>query len=233
MSDLTSILGLPLVAASQAQKHVTVNEGLAVLDSLVQLSVMDRTATAPPGSPAEGDRHIIAAPATGDWAGEDGKLAVFDGGAWAFLQPNAGWRAWVGDEGREVVHNGTSWIPAIAFSANEANISLEVIEENLSLSGASVDTSITIPDRAIVFSVSTRTTVAITGASSFDCGIAAETSKFGGTLGIALESNNSGVIGPTAFYSPTAIRLTANGSNFTGGTVRVAIHYMLCGAPQS
>ena len=38
MSDLSPILSLPLLQASQAQKHVTHNEALMQLDLLVQLT---------------------------------------------------------------------------------------------------------------------------------------------------------------------------------------------------
>jgi hypothetical protein len=54
MSDATTHLLLPYIQASQAQKHVTHNEALRILDGLVQLSVLDRDLTAPPGSPADG-----------------------------------------------------------------------------------------------------------------------------------------------------------------------------------
>jgi hypothetical protein len=113
-------------------------------------------------------------------------------------------------------------------------IELAVDEELLSdLSGASVDSTITIPDRAIVLCVSTRTVTAVTGAASYDCGIAGEPSKFGDSLGIAAGSTNSGVIGPQAFYAPTPIRLTANGGSFTGGAVRIAAQYLLPRVPTS
>ncbi|MEP2758839.1 MAG: phage protease, partial [Hyphomicrobiales bacterium] len=78
-----------------------------------------------------------------------------------------------------------------------------------------------------VWCVSTRTSTAITGAASYDCGIAGETSKFGGSLGISEGSTNAGVIGPQAFYSDTAVRLTANGGSFTAGAVKVLLHFML------
>jgi hypothetical protein len=39
------------------------------------------------------------------------------------------------------------------------------------------------------------------------------------------------VIGPQAFYAPTPVRLTANGGAFTGGAVRVAIHYLMTRGP--
>jgi hypothetical protein len=109
-----------------------------------------------------------------------------------------------------------------------------VAEELLSdLEGASVDSTITIPDRAIVLGVSTRTVAEITGATSFDCGIAGEPSKFGGALGVVAGSTNAGVIGPQAFYAPTPIRVTANGGSFTGGAVRIAVHMLQPRVPQA
>ena len=81
-SYTSPFLGMPYLLPSQAQKHVTVNEALSVLDALAQLAVKNRTLTAPPGGPAEGDRHIVAAPATGAWSGKEEQIAAFiDGGA--------------------------------------------------------------------------------------------------------------------------------------------------------
>jgi hypothetical protein len=68
-----------------------------------------------------------------------------------------------------------------------------------------------------VLGVSARTVTTITGAASYDCDSAGEPSKFGGSLGVAAGSTNSGVIGPQAYYAPTPVRLTANGGAFTGG----------------
>jgi hypothetical protein len=51
MSDTTTHLGLPYLLAAQAQKHVTHNEALRLLDGMVQLSVLDCIRTAPPGQP--------------------------------------------------------------------------------------------------------------------------------------------------------------------------------------
>lgn len=50
----TTKLGLPLLTASQSQKHVAHNEAINKLDILVQLNVLDRDLTAPPGSPVDG-----------------------------------------------------------------------------------------------------------------------------------------------------------------------------------
>ncbi|WP_102867790.1 DUF2793 domain-containing protein [Pseudovibrio exalbescens] len=109
------------------------------------------------------------------------------------------------------------------------------VEEELvsGLSGAFADTVMTIPDRAIVLCVSTRTVGAVSGASSYDCGIAGERSKFGGMLGTSVGSTNAGVIGPQAFYAATPLRLSANGGDFSGGDVRVALHYYRPAVPQT
>ena len=64
MTDTTH-LALPLIAAAQAQKHVTHNEALRSLDALVMLSVDDRDLSAPPGSPTEGARYLVKATGTG------------------------------------------------------------------------------------------------------------------------------------------------------------------------
>lgn len=113
MSDTSAILSLPYIQPAQAQKHVTHNEALRHLDLLVQLSVTDRTRSDPPAAPTDGARHIVGAGAIGDWAGQDGALAVYtalDG--WHFVPPLPGWRAWVLDEARLVVWDGMAWTPA-------------------------------------------------------------------------------------------------------------------------
>jgi len=110
MSDATTKLLLPYILAAQAQKHVTHNESLRLLDGLVQLSVLDRDLTAPPGSPADGDRHIVASGGTSDWTGWDLNVALFTDGTWLRLPPRAGWRAWVENEGLLLVYDGAGWI---------------------------------------------------------------------------------------------------------------------------
>jgi hypothetical protein len=109
MSDITTHLLLPYILASQAQKHVTHNEALRLLDAMVQLSVLDRNRTTPPASPADGDRHIVASGATGLWAGWDLNVAFWVDGVWMRLVPRPGWLAWIVAEQAFVVWNGTAW----------------------------------------------------------------------------------------------------------------------------
>lgn len=108
MSDTPNI-GLPLIAAAQAQKHVTHNEAIDRLDRLVMLSVVSRQLSAPPPSPAANARYAVAGSGSGDWAGKGGRIAVAEGGAWSFLTPKAGWIAYVEDEATLSVYTGTQW----------------------------------------------------------------------------------------------------------------------------
>jgi len=231
-------LALAYLEAAQSQKHVTVNEALSGLDALVQLAVLDRDLSAPPGSPVEGDRYLVAAGATGAWAGQAGRIAVWQAGAWVFRTPRNGWMAWVADEAAFVFYDAGAWTHTLKARESDvakaplgARTSFRILEESHTLAlAATSDTAIQIPDRAIVFGVTVRVQTAITGATSYNCGIAGEANKYGGSLGIAAGSNNIGVTGPVAFYANTPIRFSAVGGNFTGGVIRVAIHYLTLGA---
>ncbi len=119
MSD-TPNLSLPYIAAAQAQKHITHNEAIRALDAIVQLSVLDKDLTVPPISPVDGERYIIASPATGAWSGKDDQIAAWQDGAWIFYTPQAGWLAFVIDEGELVVWDGSSWVVTGAGSINPA-----------------------------------------------------------------------------------------------------------------
>jgi Protein of unknown function (DUF2793) len=115
--DTTPNLALPYILASQAQKHVTHNEAIRALDALVQISVADRDLAATPGSPAEGDRYIVATAATGAWSGHDGEIAAWQDGTWRFYAPMEGWLAWVTDENALLVFDGAVWLTAAAAAA--------------------------------------------------------------------------------------------------------------------
>ncbi len=108
MTDTVN-LGLPQIEASQAQKHVTHNEALRMLDALVMLAVIDRDLGAPPGSQLEGDRYIVATGASGGFAGHDGEIAHYADGGWNFYAPRSGWLAFIEDEAILAAWDGTGW----------------------------------------------------------------------------------------------------------------------------
>ena len=74
MAEATTRHGLPLLQAGQAQKEVTHNEALVLLDLLAHPAVEGVLAT-PPAAPTPGQGWIIGAGATGAWSGQDGALA--------------------------------------------------------------------------------------------------------------------------------------------------------------
>lgn len=220
-------LGLPLLAAAQAQKHVTHNEALLKLDVLTQLSVQALSA-APPSSPVEGAVYLVAPEASGAFAGHDGDIAQWRDGLWNMMAPRHGWQAFVEAEGRVHLFDATRgrWRPVMALSASGAATGLHIAEEEVVLAGAFVSTSALIRDRDLVLGVTCRVTQAITGASSFSVGTASDATRFGSLLSVMGGSVNVGVIGPQPFYADTSIIVTPAGGSFTGGKLSLAVHVM-------
>ena len=136
----TTHLQLPMLEASQAQKHVTVNDTIQSLDLLVQLSALDKDLTAPPASPSDGDRYIVGASATGAWAGKDNEIAAYQDGAWGFQFPREGWLCWVGDEDKFFVFDGAGWTQSSGAGGGSGSYDLDGQELVLDADG---DTSIT------------------------------------------------------------------------------------------
>jgi len=119
-------LALPFIEGGELLPDVTLNETLRLIDTLVQLAILDRDLSAPPGSPAEGQRWIVAASPTptGAWAGHGNQVAAWQDGGWVFCVPQVGWFAYVVDEGALVAWSGTAWINALAMLSVLQNLSL-------------------------------------------------------------------------------------------------------------
>lgn len=115
----------------------------------------------------------------------------------------------------------------LAQAAHGGGISLGCLEQTVTLSGATTTSSAQIPNGAILLAVSNRVVAAISGATSYSCGVSGNASQFGSSLGVALGSTNLGLIGPAPFYAATSVLYTAAGGSFTGGQVRMTIHYLL------
>lgn len=102
-------LNLPFIAPAQAQKHVTHNEAIRVLDAVAQLSLASKTDTAPPVTPSAGVRYFVPTGGAGDWSGQDGKIVAYQDEAWAQYTPQIGWQAYIEDESLFAVFDGTVW----------------------------------------------------------------------------------------------------------------------------
>lgn len=130
----TPHLDLPFILPSQAQKHVTHNEALRVLDAVVQLSVASRTEAAPAGDISEGVRYIVPAGAGAPWTGQDGRVALAQDGGWTFLTPREGWLAWVRDDGELVVHDGAAWTNVTSGGTDADMLGLNATANRLAVS---------------------------------------------------------------------------------------------------
>lgn len=229
MSD-TYQFGLPLLAAAQAQKHVTVNEALTRLDAVAQLRVRADDWEIPDASPYEGEAHVVGPICSDGWAGQAGKVAIYSNGGWVFLEPKAGWRAWNEVLEAEIVFDGVDWVRHAAVVAVGGAASLHKVVEidhTLAMAGVSVTGNV-IPSHAQVIGVSARVIVPITGGmSSWSLGVAGSVDRYGNGLGLGLNSYANGISGaPTTYWADTPLEITADVGSFTGGVVRLAVHFI-------
>ena len=73
-----------------------------------QLPVLD-ILTAPPGGESEGDRYLVGTSDTGDFSGHNNEIAWYDGAAYQFDTPAAGWSVYVVDEDNFYKFDGSVW----------------------------------------------------------------------------------------------------------------------------
>ncbi|SEA22784.1 DUF2793 domain-containing protein [Rubrimonas cliftonensis] len=234
MSD-TRRLGLTLLEAGQAQKHVTVNAALTRLEGFSAATALSRTlAAAPPA--LEGDLYIPADGASGAWAGHDGRLALFDNGGWVFADAELGRRLFVADEAAEVVHDGDGWAAATGEGAFGAGASLRAATLDHAVTGGVVSLTATfIPDKAIVLGVTARVIAPLEGPglTGWRLGVEGSPDRYGSGYGVGLNAHAAGVTGaPVAYYGPTALLLAAEGGAFERGVVRLCAHLLTLTPPR-
>jgi len=225
----TRRLGLPLMQAAQAQKHVTLNESLARLDGLVNL-VLDGTArNTPPATAAEGACFGIGPAPVEAWSGHAGEIAVASGGGWVFASPAAGMRAQDAESGRPLLHDGTMWIEgALTLGPSGAGMSAGLAEiETPIAAGAAVVSLLTVPAGVMVIGATALVTTAITGTlTGWSLGTADAPDRFGSGLGLGAGSWARGILStPMTYWQSEPLRLTATGGSFAGGSVRLALHW--------
>jgi hypothetical protein len=202
MADISPHLLLPYILAAQAQKHVTHNDAIRLLDAVVQLSVLDRDLTAPPASPGDGDRYIVASGATGLWAGWDLNVTTWVDGVWMRLVPRPGWLAWIADEATLCVWDGSAWdavgVPqdvsdAIFSLVNDADPTKRAL---FSLSGITTATTrtFTLPNTSSELAILAGTQT-FTGNKTFSGTLTAA-----GTVTVSAASASIGTATTTATY---------------------------------
>src|SRR3990172_9145151 len=82
------------------------------VDALVMATVKDRLATPPAlGSRVDGDRYLIIATATSDWAGHENQITQWHApsATWYFYAPKLGWEVYIEDEGGRMRFENGVW----------------------------------------------------------------------------------------------------------------------------
>lgn len=118
---------LPLLAVSQAQKEVTHNEALVLVDALLHTSV-ENTLPTPP-TPTESDIGkcwLVGTAPTGVWANRSGHIAIWVGGSWRFVAPQNGMRVWIKATNRQSHYIAGQWINAPTVSAPTSGTVVDV-----------------------------------------------------------------------------------------------------------
>lgn len=235
---LSPQLGLSYLVPEQAQKHVTVNETFRLLDALVQMSAKQTEANAPPASPIEGDLYTLGNAPTGAWRDKANKLAIFQDGAWVFVTPKTGWRLFDLSQATHKTFKSGRWtaeasggsggggalVDGLAFSA------LEV--EHTITAGTFNNTSLIIPDRALVLGVTARVSQAMN--VKWKLGVGDGIDRYGSQIGAEMGAINVGVSGaPTAYYANTPLRLSAQTGRLSRGRVKLRLYLMRLSLPDA
>ena len=228
--------GLPLVAGAQAQKHVTVNEALSVLDAVTQLRFVNATTTTPPALAQDGSAYLVPTGAVDDWTSRAGQIAISTNGGWRYVQPKAGWQAFNVATGKSVLFDGTDWRDcAMAASLSGAAVEYKIAEIDHTIeAGSSSITVDVIPERAQVIGVTGRIIGEVSGSfASWTLGVSEDPARYASGLGGAFNSFIVGMSGtPLTYYTPTPLVLTAEGGDFAAGTVRIAVHFVTLSPPR-
>lgn len=107
--ETTDRFRLPLLVPGQAQKEVTVNEALILVDSLVHPALESAGLASPPEGPFVGQAWLVAGPATGAWTGKEGRIAVWGTAGWRFHDPIEGMVCWLVSGSRRIRYAGGVW----------------------------------------------------------------------------------------------------------------------------
>lgn len=111
-TSTTPVTGLPLLVPGQAQKEISLNQALSILDALYPRAVVASN-SAPPEAVTDSACYRVTSPAVGTWAGKEGRLAVGIGGDWHFVAPREGMQVFDCEAGHWLVFR-SGWQSATA-----------------------------------------------------------------------------------------------------------------------
>lgn len=110
LSDaLTARFGMPMLFPGQAEKELTHNEALVVIDAVLAANV--EGIASDPGSlaPQAGQCWLIGAGAIGAWAGMENSIALWTGSGWRCIPARPGHQVYGNDIGARYVFGSAGW----------------------------------------------------------------------------------------------------------------------------
>jgi hypothetical protein len=110
MTEFTSRYALPMLASGQAQKEITHNEALLLIDALAHPALESRGLAVPPSAPLPGQIWLVGTAAAGDWSGKAGQLALYTSGGWRFILPKSGMMLWSKVDAVFIHFTGIAWV---------------------------------------------------------------------------------------------------------------------------
>lgn len=123
MNEASVRLGLPLMAAGQAQKEVTHNEALMLIDSLIAPVSEAPPQNEPPVSPNAGQCWLVGGAPTGEWTGQAHRLAAWSQSGWRFADLPVGAHVRLATNGQSWVRIPAGWqSPPTVTLGNSGNV---------------------------------------------------------------------------------------------------------------
>lgn len=108
---------LPLLAVSQAQKEITHNEAIILIDALLHVAIEAVLSVVPTATDSDiGKCWIISGSPAGPWENKVGQIALWVGGSWRFVVPHEGMRVWIKATRRQSLYIAGQWVSAPAIS---------------------------------------------------------------------------------------------------------------------
>lgn len=113
----------------------------------------------------------------------------------------------------------------LAQSAGGGTLDVGTIEDDVTLTGASVAPATSIPAEVVVMAVSVRVLTAVTGPAAYTVGVSGDAGRYMTEGPLTLGAYKTG-LGPHAYAVATPLAIASGGGNFTGGTLRVTTYFL-------
>ena len=234
----TGRLKLPYITQAQAQKEVTHNQALNILDVLVN-TVAVSISNAPADKPNEGDIYIVGKNPQGIFDGNANNLTQLIEGCWSFYQPINYMEVMVVDKNHKFTYVNGEWISLISTSSdsssnkdntttkNSSQLEIMQWEEDLKIEGKVVTSKNVIPHHSLVLAVNMWVIEAVTGVQSFTVGVKDDPSRYGDRLSSSKDTTNIGMTyHPITYFYDTPITIMPSQMEFTGGVVKICVQYL-------